>query len=333
MAGLPPQDPVSKVHIVNRGNMVTAQAGSGPGRVLITQYRPGGVIQPPVRPKPSQNQNPVALKPTQPGTVIERVLIKACTKAPPKKDKTFSLRHLDTAQVSSITALKKEIVKQLCEDIIDWEEFDIGYMPSSDKVIYIRSKEDLVEVYKDVLKGGDKVKLWCDGLRASRKRSRTEDEQEVSGKAKKKSSVDERADKVQEYFDLLKGKHGCNFTEMQYRIWSEMLVSGMHKDTDKAPQSSMFKRAGGNTPVKQKDNSGQTATQAALTQMSAALVACSSRQNQSGSSPASKVIENRSKCYKQIAELQNLKAQGFLEDEDFEREHNAIMDILKSLAK
>ena len=102
---------------------------------------------------------------------------------------------------------------------------------------------------------------------------------------------------------------------------------------NKAPQTSMFKRAGPETPAKQKDSSSQAATQAALTQMSAALVACSSRQNQpgpsTGSSPASKVIENRSKCYKQIAELQNLKVQGFLGDDEFEHE----MDALKSLNK
>ena len=48
--------------------------------------------------------------------------------------------------MSTVTDLKKEIVRQLCEDVIDWEEFDIGYTCGSDKVIHIRSKKMSLKV-------------------------------------------------------------------------------------------------------------------------------------------------------------------------------------------
>ena len=60
------------------------------------------------------------------------------------------------------------------------------------------------------------MKLWCDGLRVSRKRSRTDDDEELP-KAKKKTNAEERADKYQEYFDSLKERYKNKYSEMQYR--------------------------------------------------------------------------------------------------------------------
>ena len=262
---------MSSVHVgVNQCNIVAGQAGSRRGRVLITQYRPGVIAQP-MRADivPTVSSNPT-VRP-----VFEKILIKACAKSPPKREKTFTLRRIDTGKVSTVTDLKKEIVRQLCEDVIDWEEFDIGYTCGSDKVIHIRSKEDLKEFWKDFLKKGEKMKLWCDGLRVSRKRSRTDDDEELP-KAKKKTNAEERADKYQEYFDSLKERYKNKYSEMQYRMWTEMLLNGMHRDVWRnlpnlpcsGPDCS---------PVKKDSSTGQAATQAALSQVSAALVACNSR--------------------------------------------------------
>ena len=53
--------------------------------------------------------------------------------------------------------------------------------------------------------------------------------------------------------DALKEKHGSNFTPMQYRVWSEMVVGGVHSSTDDALTSSMFVRAGGGGEFKEED--------------------------------------------------------------------------------
>ena len=52
----------------------------------------------------------------------------------------------------------------------------------------------------------------------------------------------------------------------------------------------------------------------------------------SHSSPA-KVIDNRSKCYKQLGELKNFMQAGILSDEEYSREREAIMGTLKSLGQ
>jgi len=49
-----------------------------------------------------------------------------------------------------------------------------------------------------------------------------------------------------------------------------------------------------------------------------------------GTSPA-KIIENRSKCYKQLSELNNLKAAGVLTEEEYQLEKEAVMTTLKTL--
>ena len=101
-------------------------------------------------------------------TVIEKVHLKAVTKGTSKKkEKVFTLRRIETSKVVSCTELKKLIHQQLSGDIINWEKFDVGYISlsnRSEKVITIRTKEDLTEVWKDIIKQGDRVQLWCDGL-------------------------------------------------------------------------------------------------------------------------------------------------------------------------
>jgi hypothetical protein len=80
----------------------------------------------------------------------------------------------------------------------------------------------------------------------------------------------------------------------------------------------------------------QALTQAAI-QVSSAIVAAFTPQSvavssgptstsQTGISPA-KIIDNRSKCYRQLTDLQNLRSQGLLSDEDYSREKDSIMGI------
>ena len=148
--------------------------------------------------------------------------------------------------------------------------------------------------------------------------------------------------------ETLNEKHGRElYSHAVYRIWSELHVNGMHTDLDKPPNNSMFKRAGSSTPTTTKNKQSgsesvspevaQALTQAA-TQVSSAIVTAFTPQSassgrstsQTGNSPA-KVIENRSKCYRQLTDLQNLRSQGLLSDEDYFREKDAIMGILKKL--
>lgn len=91
-----------------------------------------------------------------------------------------------------------------------------------------------------------------------------------------------------------------------------MVAGGLHEDLDHPPNTSMFCRAG-NTGTKKK--SAERTLAEALTEVAniisraVSLVATAPTHNAASSNRSSpaKVIENRSKCYKQLSELQSLK--------------------------
>ena len=298
---------------VNNGVVTTQANGTRVRRVLITPLGQMGH---------GSAQVSVHVPP-----IIDKVLLKAVSKTAGKKDKIFTLRRIDTGKVTSCDHLKKLIKRQLRDDVVDWEEFDVGYTDSSkrgDKVISIRSIEDLTEVWREIKAHADMIQLWCDGLkvegssRKKRKKNNLTDEDSDDDHPKKKSVREEKEDKLKQALDTLKKKHESNYTPMQYRIWSELYANGMHTDLDTPPNNSMFKRAGSTTPAIKKKQTESTSpemaealTQAA-SQVSSAIVAAftprsvvPSTSSGTSASPA-KVIENRSRCYKQLNDLQSL---------------------------
>ena len=123
-------------------------------------------------------------------------------------------------------------------------------------------------------------------------------------------SPEEREDRVQSCMHELREKHGTSFTPMQYWIWCEMIVGGLHASVDDPPTSSMFARAGKNDKSGKKGKSSGTMAEA-LTQAAVALSTALSppprhSTTQAGTSPA-KLIESHSKCYKQLSDLGNQK--------------------------
>ena len=59
----------------------------------------------------------------------------------------------------------ERVIRDQLFDEISRSTFDIGYIQGSHTVT-IRSKEDLLEVWSNLKKGGNII-LWCDGLKKS----------------------------------------------------------------------------------------------------------------------------------------------------------------------
>ena len=116
---------------------------------------------------------------------------------------------------------------------------------------------------------------------------------------------------------------------MQYQIWSEMITSVLHASRDDPPKSTVFQRAGGKVTPRRKSESAADVLQAASKAIASALTP---KAVSSADSSPGKVIENRSKCYKQLGELKNLKTSGVLSQEEFEAEKQAVMEVLKKLS-
>ena len=92
------------------------------------------------------------------------------------------------------------------------------------------------------------------------------------------------------------------------------------------PTSSMYKQAGdGGNSEKRSDSTGTTK---ALSEFATSIAAVLTTPQEACVSPLKKT-ECRSKCYKQISDLSNLKVQGFITDEEFASERQSIMTLLK----
>ena len=107
----------------------------------------------------------------------------------------------------------------------------------------------------------------------------------------------------------------------------------MYANLEEPPNTSMFTRAGGTTPSRSRSDQGVAE---ALTRVANQISGCltpvqaSNRSPSLGTSPA-KLIENRSKCYRQLTELNNLKSTGVLTEDEYQTEKDAIMATLKTL--
>ena len=267
--------------------------------------------------------------------ILPRVLLRAVQKGTTGKSdgKLFTLRSINTGLLSSCDALKQLIKEQLSDDIASTDDFDIGFLDGSN-LVRIRSTQDLAETWA-MLSSNSKVTLWCDGLllKPTRKRAMSDVDEACSSKGKKKKSQ-ERDDKVQEIFHELKEKHSVKYTTMQLRIWAEMINSGMHVSIVDAPNTSMFNRAGGTTPSKkdQPPPVAQALADAASTIASAISPGIPVKATSTSQSPG-KIIESRSKLYKQLSELRNLHSSGVLTEEQYQTEKECILGFLKEMRR
>ena len=307
------------------GVSVTVNSGHPAG------YIPGSAVT--VRPVLTQ-----ASTATPRQQAIAKVLLKAVNRK--KKTagaKMFTLRNVNTSIINTCSQMKALIRDQLHNDITEGN-FDIGYLQSN-TVISIRSKEDLAEIWANIKKGIN-ITLWCDGLRVTtvttsrqKRRYQTNSDSDVDSgdednpPSKKKT----KEDRVQKIVDDLKKQHGEKYTTMQYRIWAETVNGGMHKSTTEPPSSSMFNRAGGaSTSGNKKSND---AVSEAVSQITSALTPRLASLPPSKSNSPAKIIDNRSKCYRQLGELKSLFESGLLSEAEYTAEREAIMSTLQKLSE
>lgn len=248
------------------------------------------------------------------------------------------MRKIKTGSVLTCDDLKKVIRKQLCHEVIP-NDFDVSYADGA-SIVQIRTVEDMNELWDNLRKPNNKKTVWCDGLKEvtpeGNKRQRLsadfDDEDILAPCAKKKRQPTQKEEQVQKIADSLKKKHDTNFTPMQYRIWGEMIAGGLHINTDNPPNTTMFARAGGGTPCREK--SQQSTAVNLFTEAAAAISSALSPQtpvSASGTCSPAKVIDSRSKLYKQLSDLQNLRSTGVLSQDEYLLEKESIMDLLTKL--
>ncbi len=122
--------------------------------------------------------------------------------------------------------------------------FDVGFYRGN-KQVWMRTDIDVRE-FVGILKEKPDCVLWCMGRSAGKKRSRDhtltseECDHDVTRRNKKKTTQEEKREMIDDTVDELRGKQGSKFTNLQYRVWAETILSGSHKSLDDPPRGSFF---------------------------------------------------------------------------------------------
>lgn len=162
------------------------------------------------------------------------------------------------------------------------------------------------------IKGSDSMRiksvmLWCNGRknRSKKRTSDTSDCEEDNPRKRKKSTCEERADRVDDIVDELRAKHKTVFTNLQYRVWAETVVGGRHESLNSPPKGSFFKKSA-HSPERTVEK-----LPTAITPIRAA--------------------DLKSTYIKQIRELHSLLDIGAITEADFQKQKKVILDQMDKL--
>ena len=221
--------------------------------------------------------------------------------------------------------------------------FAVGYFEGQTKR-WICNEEDLSKLYEVYTKCPDKeIMLWCEG----RNDENSSDSFHHTNKKKRscdgqQSKREEKEDHVKILAEELQEQHKdkLDFSEVQYRLWSRMIITGVHSSKDVPPQIPLM---GTPPPKKPKQNAFEETIMNTATAVMKAFTTNSqdARSTQiqnitdcplitAGVSPG-KAVDIRGKSLSQLATLKELFVDGTLSQGEYDEQKEIILTGLKKL--
>ena len=237
------------VNVVGTRN--TTVTSSEHGKTVTVPVSNNAPVVPPRNPPPTQNSLPMLLqllsqasRNTPPVTAItsRSPLVPVNTPVKPtlsfnvkifnplkKKDfETCVLRGVTKEAILTPTLMRTELRKQFGASLISADpDCSIEYLKGGSKLT-ICSSADIDEVWKRGI-NGESVTLWCYAPKQNEHSSDSDDPLPQKKKRKKLSALEEKNKRVESVISQLRERHGTRFTNIQYRLWGEMVDVGTHK--------------------------------------------------------------------------------------------------------
>ena len=264
---------------------------------------------------------PTTSTPVYSSAKAERFTYKVKIINPVKKSEVI-VRHLHnfSTKFTSVTELRVKLINEFKEQVPDSIEFNVGYYDGSQQAkMWLVNSDDIKMMYQRVPNGGS-VTLWCDG-RAEKY------PEERLGKRKRDSDCAKRQEQEQDVestFKELQEKHGQKYDNPRLRLWSRMIVSGIHDDLDNPPIVPAFSLS--EPKRRRKESLSETLTGAKENE------AHQTTQGPSdvGLSPG-KAIELRMKNFEQLRYLQQLYEDQILDEKEYIEQKKSILLSLRKL--
>lgn len=237
-------------------------------------------------------------------------------------------------EFESVAALRSALYRELESEIADGV-YNVGYFEGSQhKKKWLVSTDDLVAMYTH-FRGKRQIQLWCDGNRGT-----ADQQDDIEPRRKKqKTTKDAHAkntnnqeEELECVFRRLRKKHGNKWSGPQYRLWARAMVSGIHDDDSKPPNSPMF--TGG--LQKQPKESLADAFASAATAIAKAFSPKphsddSATTGRSVHFSPGKKVDIRMKNLEQLRVLQSLMEDGILSEDEFSEQKRIVLQSLNNL--
>ena len=245
------------------------------------------------------------------------------------KNKENISRHLNHfhSKFHSVTALRVQLIDEFKDQVPACADFDVGYFDGNQtSKVLLATEDDMNIMYQRNFPNGGLVNLWCDAR--------------VSGGTKRKRddgySVEQhQRDREAEYYKQLNDRYKTEYTTPQYRMWSKMLVSGLHdKGLDEPPDVVGFDDVTVTPKRPRKESLSNSLTNAAV-----AIVNTLSATDKPKSDPVPKPIgvspgksvELQMKNYEQLRYLQQLYDDHVIDKREFKEQKETILLSLRKL--
>ena len=234
-----------------------------------------------------------------------------------KEEKTYILRNVCVAEVSSIELMKNFLGRTF--ELQDIQEF--GYFIKRKKV-WLREDEELRTVVREHL-GKGKGALWCVEKHVDLEPTQT-DETPVTSKRRKTTILEEKRERVEAIYQELRSKHGGRYSGPQCRLWAEAIDVGRHTSKEEPPLGTLFHN------VTKSNNSAMSEVFVDLAKtVISVLKGNKSPPKQVASSPACitpvRAAGLRSTFIQHIKDLHNLYEAGALSQDEYETQKGVVL--------
>ena len=177
--------------------------------------------------------------------------------------------------------------------------------------------------------------MWCDGRqpipsnKTGTKRKNMQDSETTTLREEKESEVEST-------FERLSEDHSDNYDTPKLRLWSRMIVAGIHNDFENPPNIPAFN---GNSAERTRRNGlSEVLNDAAIAFVEAIKDKKGDKENQApsavssfGTGSPSRAVDLRMKNYQQLRYIQSLYDDGILSDTEFAEQKALILSSIRKL--
>ena len=232
--------------------------------------------------------------------------------------------------------VRLKLISECGEHVPNTVDFNVGFYDGGQQAkVWIVTAADLQTMYTKNSSGGN-ITLWCDGKQlntpASSSKKRKCDSESPTVREEKESEVES-------IFKELQENHDGKYDTPRLRLWSRMIVAGIHDDYNNPPNIPAFTGSLSKRP--RRDSLTDVLSGAAVAFADAmkenrspngsfASEKSASSPYQSYVSP-SEAIDLRMKNYQQLRYIQSLYNDGIINDTEFAEQKSAILSSLHNL--